>query len=99
MCYVLAPGYSLRISSAHGEGKRSIVRSSRPPLHLRVSSWRHGYVPRDKLKASYAVERIGDNKRECIDVSIQQMGRHGGLKSNQLFLTSSDGDGVRDRVG
>lgn len=71
-CYISALEYNLCVSSHH-VGKRSVMRNRSPPLKLTVSLQPH-YVHDERLQASYAVEAIGDNDDECVDVSIQQLG-------------------------
>ncbi|TKW30263.1 hypothetical protein SEVIR_2G024000v4 [Setaria viridis] len=81
-CYISAKDCNLR-SSFHGVAKRSLMRDhQRPPLKLTVSLHPHCVQEEQQLQASYAVEVIGKNDEECIDVSIQHVGET--IRSNAI---------------
>ncbi|CAN6251950.1 unnamed protein product [Urochloa humidicola] len=86
-CYISAPEYSLH-SSTDESSKRNVMtnRNRRPKLLLAVSATPH-HVHDERLRASYAVETIGDNGEERIDVtSIQQVTETARSRAINCFL-------------
>ncbi|CAN6273096.1 unnamed protein product [Urochloa humidicola] len=86
-CYISSPEYSLH-SSTDGSSKRNVMtnRNRRPNLLLAVSATPH-HVHDERLRASYAVETIGDNGEERIDVtSIQQVTETARSRAINCFL-------------
>ncbi|CAL5077063.1 unnamed protein product [Urochloa decumbens] len=84
-CYIFAPEYSLR-SASDEAGKKIVMRHRRPPLNLNVCLVPHYYVHDGRQKPSYAVEIIGDNDEECIDVSIEQLAETVRSRAINCFL-------------
>ncbi|OEL12713.1 hypothetical protein BAE44_0026266, partial [Dichanthelium oligosanthes] len=80
-CHISALEHSSLHGSSHEMGKRSVKRDRMPPLKLSVSLEPH-HVHDERLQASYAVEVIGNNDQEYIDVSIQQVGEM--IRSNAI---------------
>ncbi|CAN6244738.1 unnamed protein product [Urochloa humidicola] len=95
-CYISSPEYSLH-SSTDGSSKRNVMtnRNRRPNLLLAVSATPH-HVHDERLRASYAVETIGDNGEERIDVtSIQQVTETARSRAINCFLRQPEWQAVQ----